>query len=213
MTTKVRERPIIFSGVMVRALLDGRKSQTRRVIKPRPDETFAEMSATTDFGWQTVGHSWRWTEDSDPGGRAWTCPHGVPGDRLWVREAFYDRADYSDIARIATNRFAYVADGIDGKRLWIKHSPIHMPRIASRITLEVTSVRAERVQDISERDAWSEGFPDPPGTNRDYPDRARYWFRHYWDLINIKRPGYAWADNPWVWVVEFRSAAGPPGEG
>lgn len=214
-----KERPILFSGPMVRAILDGRKTMTRRVAKRTASGLVKEPN----------GHR-RW-HPADPDAVA-ACPYGSPGDRLWVRET-WGSADgmyhghENDVPRV----IAYRADksAIDqglsrqvpipawdlAQWNWgtIKWRPsIHMPRWASRITLEVTDVRLERLQDISEEDAKAEGvatrclaepdespecsvgFRNPDGFALDN-------FRSLWDAINGAE---SWDANPWVWVVSFR---------
>lgn len=148
-------------------------------------------------------------------GDGMTCPYGVPGDRLWVKETWgkslhsegYDENGY-EVVRICP---AYKADGMYrcGKPAnpeipwW---SPIFMPRWASRLTLEVTGVRVERLQKISEADAKAEGVQLSCGQSEknDYPNYKRS-FHQLWDKLNAQR-GYPWASNPWVWIVEFRKA-------
>lgn len=188
----MRERPIIFSGEMVRAILEGRKTQTRRVVKPQPP--------LDEWG---VSKPWQ-TDAFEVNGRDYRCPYGLPGDRLWVRETF--SPDYFD----AQSRHAYRADWTLESGEFVpepKWTPsIHMPRWASRITLEVTDVRVERVQDISNSDIYAEGIlppdPDEPGPY-DPDEGARSAFKDLWWSINAKR-GYGWEKNPWVWVVEFK---------
>lgn len=188
----MKERPILFSGPMVRAILDGRKTQTRRVCIGQ-----RELSRAADF-------------------QISRCPHGQPGDKLWVRETWrcrggreyeYQRHQPSVMYRADAAPESYVCDD------W--RPSIHMPRWASRITLEIESVRVERVQEISEEDAKSEGTPDdalvhyyceegndddPIGNHR---CNWRYGFSRLWDSINLKR-GFGWEANPLVWVITFR---------
>jgi hypothetical protein len=194
---KMKERPILFSAPMVRAILEGRKTMTRRVIKPHP----------TLFNGRAGGHDCGWPIDER--GRLVACPYGQPGDRLWVRETFQTLEDFA--AKDATY---YRADGkkitalVDGDKYDLSHKwrpSIFMPRALSRITLEITSVRVERVQDISEADAIAEGCI---ASNDDLTDGyfdipARSFFEDLWDSINAKL-GYGWDANPWVWVVEFK---------
>jgi hypothetical protein len=183
----MKERPILFSAPMIRAILEGRKSQTRRVMK---------------------------------GDYRYPCPYGGTGDRLWVREALRRNTE--------TNKWEYAADGDvvslpgghpSGAAMigWAHHKEgdvcvsIHMPRWASRITLEITGVRVERVQDISEADAMAEGV----GGIRDMQFAVALGNLHapahrlnYIDLWNeINGPG-SWAANPWVWVLTFKRAEG-----
>lgn len=182
----MKERPILFSGPMVRAILEGRKTQTRRILSARD---LAEMQPDADTDEPAVVQSLRFS----------------PGDRLWVKETF---------TRIRGNgiRLWYRADGepldrdgnvmptTPGEPRWA--SPLFMRRIDSRLTLEVTGVRVERLQDITEEDARAEGV-EPFDTGNAGDDRfsAREQFAALWDTINGKRA--PWASNPWVWVVAF----------
>lgn len=184
----MKERPILFSGSMVRAILDGRKTQTRRVV------TNARPYTATDNGIDIL-----WATGS------LRCPYGQPGDRLWVRETWCLRPE----------GYGYRADNNPDNNP-LKWGPsIHMPRWASRITLEVTGVRVERVQDISEEDARAEGIratrlshgsvvyhTDSYPTPNIYGS-AQERFVNLWHSINTPR-GYPWESNPWVWVVAFK---------
>ena len=200
----MKERPILFSGEMVRAILDGRKTQTRRVMKPQPDHFHVFDGVSTPCG-------------SDLGllpGPTCTgeipCPYGKPGDRLWVREAFYcndyryPHAEPSELLEEMMYRADHESpcrceEPLDGH--W--KPSIHMPRWASRITLEVTNVRVERLQEISEEDAWAEGVRCLPMHNNDcYGEDFRDAFQRIWDDINGKK--HPWRSNPFVWVVEFK---------
>ena len=201
----MKERPIIFSAPMVNAILEGRKTMTRRVVKPQPDHPqFGKrhMLATDDEGVDLYLHS-------STLHRAIRCPYGTPGDRLWVRESGWERPERTaKMMREGADtwpRFAYVADGwseddhADFKRWGFKRRPsIHMPRWASRITLEITAVRVERLNDISESDALAEGaiVPGWPGA-----ECAVDAFHEIWSTINGPS---AWSANPWVWVVVFQ---------
>ncbi len=246
MTTATKERPIIFSGEMVCAILDGRKTQTRRVIKPQPpcdcDVQPEEMSKRTPEGWQAAGHSGQWWCPCCTGDWQPRCPYGVPSDRLWIREAFvtgwpteggevmYCDEDGNDLPE----HVWYRADlrhfrGDPLRRGWrsdrgavmdgwtdedgghqdnIPWKPsIHMPRWASRILLEITNVRVERVQKISESDAYAEGITEADiqavsRRNRKKPG-AILAFWDLWNSINAKR-GFGWDGNPWVWVITFK---------
>jgi hypothetical protein len=197
------ERPILFSAPMVRALLAGTKTQTRRAVKPQPVQ-------------QREG--WSWWSKALGAGHLHTaadamvrlmepyCPYGAPGDRLWVREtwarddedaALFYRADVGT-GNEADDWQHNIDVGASGYR-W--RPSIHMPRAASRITLEITAVRVERLQDISEADAFAEGIPG------NLLHRAQGWapraYRLLWEQIN---GAGSWDANPWVWVVEFRRA-------
>lgn len=198
--TEVKERPILFSGPMVRAILEGQKTQTRRVVKPAPlhRPVLCRPGATigcTDEQWVDA--------DGIHAGKPMKCPYGKPGDRLWVRETWawcskarghwLYRADDSDLGT------CHVKDG-----RW--KPSIHMKRAASRIMLQVVAVRVERLQEISEADAEAEGV----AFMREYPDAdetlsARQLYDILWESINGDG---SWAANPWVWVVEFRKVEG-----
>ena len=188
---EMRERPIIFSDEMVRAILAGNKTQTRRVVKPQP----------------VLGKPWKNWFTVDPVNvdipRQY-CPYGLKGDRLWVREKF----------SISGNGYFY-SDESDGTVKVAWSSPIHMPRKASRIMLEITNVRVERLQEISETDAKAEGVIVTEGHincerlfSELRPDlekisAAQQAFSDGWDKLNAKR-GFSWDSNPWVWVIEFK---------
>lgn len=188
----VKERPILFSSPMVVAILEGRKSQTRRLVKPGGP---------------------RWGPDDRPDTRLGT-PYGAPGDRLWVKEAI--RLDRTEAERDWNGERAwasYVADGsptkLDSWGWKLSTLPsMFLPRGLSRITLEVTGVRAERLQDISEEDAKAEGVEahDDDGVtyygplNRGHAS-ARVAFERLWESINGEG---SWDANPWCWVIGFR---------
>jgi hypothetical protein len=181
----MKERPILFSAPMVRALLDGRKTQTRRIVKHRP--TMIEVDGVTVHG------------------KKQKCPYGQAGDRLWVRETWQLFPRIEGASRIYYRASCTAPSVLDD---WRWTPSIHMPRWASRILLEVTAVRVERLQAISRADAAAEGIcfpegePKPPGYRCDrWPEEN---FAGLWDSIN---GAGAWAANPWVWVVEFRRAS------
>ena len=182
------ERPILFSGPMVKAILDGRKTMTRRVVKGK---TALEWLEPGVFSPSFVGNP----ENG-------LCPYGKPGDLLWVRETFAAPFQHLDCEEGKT--VFYRADGAqqdDGQ--W---SPsIFMPRWASRITLEVAGVRVERLQEITDADALAEGVnTQGPYFVEDYEKQQSYTvaqFAALWDSINGKT--YPWDSNPWVWVIEF----------
>lgn len=217
----MRERPILFSAPMVRALLDGRKTQTRRVVKGLP-----ERSLEFDRQWHanvmrpgSVLSHWSWW-DGPPHGQSIyhtaDCPYGVPGERLWVREAFSGPWDMRVLPPAQWGAFCpihYWADGDPTEGDWTRPKPsIHMPRWASRLTLEITDVRVERLQAISDRgqpnDCIAEGvfagdFIDKGGDwlERGFSSIERCRFHDLWAAINGPE---SWADNPWVWAVSFR---------
>jgi hypothetical protein len=193
----MNEKPILFNGEMVRAILDGRKTQTRRVIKPQPTGFPKHLTEGTTLSFTLKK-------------KKWECPYAKRiDDRLWVRETWASHeymddtrpSDFTKSAQMlplwyrANNQMHNVNQG--------KWRPsIFMPRWASRITLHITDVRVERVQDISEEDAIAEGVLKAGGASLSLY-AARHHFSQLWDRINAKR-GYGWDINPWVWVVEFR---------
>ena len=196
----MKERPILFSAPMVRAILNGTKTQTRRAVKDR----HIDAAPPACF--------FQWLRER--------CPYGQPGDRLWVRET-WQVVDGSERAR-------RIVTDPSPSRGWIEyaatvhpgHEPpprwrpsIHMPRWASRILLEITAVRVERLQDISEEDAVAEGIardgdgyerfhvdPDAP-VGQSFTRNPVLAYRGLWDYIN---GGGAWDKDPLVWVIEFR---------
>ena len=206
--------PILFNGEMVRAILEGRKTQTRRPMVPQPPD----------------GHWWAETEAEQrlaaeyyPSARGRGCPCGIPGDRLWMRETFIledtdtpptDGRPYRETEEPgefgqllvphyrATEPEPHIvpldlSDSYDDRTRW--HPSIFMPRWASRITLEVTDVRVERVSDISLADVHAEGKPE-----NIWPTELEFtWFRQQWNSIYAKR-GLGWDANPWVWAVSFK---------
>ena len=196
----MKERPIIFRAEMVRAILAGRKTQMRRIVKPLHMATVhAEQFPILAM-----------------------CPYGSPGDRLWVRETC--RAEAIDdegllgVRYVADGRFMPIANTREASDRWVQLywyrgmegatvPPIHMPRWASRITLEITDVRVERLQDISEADAVAEGCkPIRPELVQDglivrLGRSAVEEFRLVWEEIH---GGGSWEKNPWVWVIEFK---------
>lgn len=230
-----RERGIIFSAPMVRALLDGRKTQTRRICKPAIDGEFPARSVHPDG----AGTGWiAWWGDPItaaesarmyPGAEGFRCPYGQPGDRLWVRETFiHEPADYcweasvSIPCRPASTVYRADCEGETRGGGWT--SPLFMPRNLSRLTLEVTGVRVERLQAISAADAWAEGIPASPDVN------PIHEYAELWDSINSPKPPQhirrrkgrgkpteqwdeahppksnpnSWDANPWVWAISFR---------
>lgn len=229
----MKERPILFSAPMVRAILAGTKTQTRRVVKPQP------IQATTAVGtWHHPDDAdgrgyrfWSFGPDPDHPGREYIqpdwaipCPYGPPGDRLWVRENFspiypqdpsYNGGNPIEYDYQATYKHGdRLGDLMGVKKKW--KPSIHMPRWASRITLEVTDVRVERLQDISEADADAECFGgDYPGKVLPdlFPGPVGRWshlsmaqcYGRLWESIN--GPG-SWDANPWVWVVGFNKLKG-----
>jgi len=233
----MKEHPILFSGPMVRAILEGRKTQTRRVIKPQP------YIVADGWMWAKVAHlienlsGTRYVKSK----MAPLCPYGAPGDRLWVRETHWkDKRDPDSCVIYAHDPryFKYKRDGILGRcehedfartnltleeaenavqsnKNWKKHPSIHMPRWASRINLEITDIRVERLDVITKTDIRAEGvevqYLDHDGDDYNFRFSEKQIgyanFRYLWDSINAKR-GYPWKDNPWIWVVEFKRVTG-----
>jgi len=196
----MKERPILFSALMVRALLDGSKTQTRRVVKPQPSFFGSMTNPNTPFKTLDAGLHCQIT-----------CPYGQPGDQLWVRETWCHQWD--DFTGYQEEKFFYRASTPDVQHVdGAERSPwkpsIHMPRAASRITLEITGVRVERLQHISEADARAEGARNlDVASGRETLDpysRQGSCVAHYkniWQEIN----GHdSWEANPWVWVIEFK---------
>lgn len=226
----MKERPILFSGEMVKAILEGRKTQTRRVVKGfaldllQPDNFTPEYVALSEND---------------------LSPYGYSGDLLWVRETFFaygrwetrysvkkgrDEWHFVDMTVECDRAYQYAADEPDVPLArnrggvtpgWWKRPAIHMPRWDSRITLEVIGVRVERLQDTSYDDAIAEGVSDFAGTfetddvnaigeSPEQTARRLEWpqrqYRSLWDSLNAAR-GYGWDANPWVWVVSFRRAS------
>lgn len=193
----MRERPILFSGDMVRAILEGRKTVTRRLVDPQPP----------------AGHQWHgWIVESsirkDEGKASWAacegslahdahrvhCPFGRPGDRLWVRETFVGGQNGTAIRYRATEPDWPAGQGTH----WPWRPSIHMPRWASRILLEVTAVRVERLHDITLGEICKEGLArsiyEFAPVQRGFDAFADLW----------KSTGGDWDANPWVWVIEFK---------
>lgn len=207
-------RPILFTAPMVRALLDGTKTQTRRLIK-RPTDHFHASCVTPK--WQD-NRFW-WFDDRGQLWRELKCPYGQPGDLLWVRETcVYDWAG-------ATPRWRYRADeaSVIAKFPIERPQPyrwprgvvpsIHMPKTASRLTLRLTEIRAQRLQDIGEADAIAEGVTKVRDhcyviRGFDYDEAglchssAITPYAKLWDSINAA-DGIRWEDNPWVWALTF----------
>lgn len=196
------EHPILFSGPMVRAILDGTKTQTRRAVKPQPrdvpDGSYVDAyNHTSDWCFWSADN--RLVNSVGPIDKTcmWRCPYGKPGDLLWVRETWAKRC--ADAEQFGTEEVLYKATSMLIVPPAWKPS-IHMPRWASRITLRVTDVRVQRVQEISEEDAIAEGCRGELRGDTIYPPHAQ--FAELWDSINAKR-GHSWESNPWVWAVTF----------
>lgn len=224
----MKERPILFSAPMILALFAGTKTQTRRKMKPQLD----------DDGRVRVNDGHAFIGNSTSGNRVTRviCPYGVPGDRLWVRESLYRRPSGSWFYSADDLYITLPHDhpGVPAMISWAhhkdgKHCPsIHMPRWASRLALEVTDVRVQRVQEISLDDARAEGIPQMHGEAvtlgliRPYgpvpgngPDSRDLWdnrtsvenFSGLWNSIHAK-DGCGWDANPWVWAITFNVVNG-----
>lgn len=218
----MRERPILFNAEMVRAVLDGRKTQTRRIMSPQPADDIQPHKFPNKalLGWLSS------LEHKHGSFTAHICPFGQPGDRLWVRET------WADVNHDGCPAVAYRADGEvrdlnedDGEeddpnleKYWFANwypdlisgtegrwtPSIHMPRWASRITLEITGVRVEWLASISSDDARAEGYPADRAADGGNSD-PWLWFRDLWDGIY---PEQSFKANPWVWIVEFKRVEG-----
>ena len=203
----MKEKPIIFSTEMVRAILDGRKTQTRRVVKPQP-----KPHQSGGWIWEKVGGV-----IATKSGKIYKSkmlsrnPYGQSGDRLWVRETWriFDNKNEDCGCNEPCSCHRY-----NGKPIYRANNPedgykwkpsIHMPKKYARIWLEITNIRVERLQEISEEDSIAEGSQIPcselPKSCQQGTLTERTQFSRIWDSINGKK--YPWADNPWVWVIEF----------
>ena len=201
----MKEHPILFRGNGIRAILDDRKTQTRRVIKPQP-KMIGHPVAGTAIPYRRAVEDWEITAKDEI-----LCPYGQPGDHLWVRETFQNAGifTYSDAKKLTSvigypdgQGIIYRASETSSVYVPGWKSSTCMPRWASRITLEITGVRIEQVQDISEHDAKEEGaqaIPWYPGGHISY----RNGFATSWDRVNAKS-GFGWDANPWVWVIGFK---------
>lgn len=199
----MRERPILLNVDMVRAVLNGSKTQTRRIMKVQPDED--GLAKVTNGPWV------------DTSERVYNCPFGQPGDRLWVRETFsvVPRTAYAaseDVQQVIcpndSHDAAIFRAGWEHSTGGIRWRPsIHMPRWASRITLEITGVRVERLNSMTESDALAEGCHGGHGAIPGYMYSAtpHEHFHHIWESIY---GADSWQANPWVWVIEFKRVEG-----
>ncbi len=211
-----KERPIIFSGSSVRAILEGRKTVTRRVMKHQPHEDASvtvenyNVAVVDRHGEQQPGPEvfGAWWSDGE---RGCVCPYGQPGDRLWVRESLGYDCEYGHyfaaggkhgetvyLCSLFDDEDAQTGPSYDGLLPERSVPSIHLHRRYSRILLEITDVRVERLQDISDADALAEGC-----SHKDmrHGDRLASVFARLWESIN---GAGSWGANPWVWVVEFR---------
>lgn len=214
----MKERGMIFNDPMVRAILDGSKTQTRRIMRVQPDSPnfgllrIVESTARSDVG------KYHWSESNACGNhtrsKLFTCPFGAVGDRIWVRETFaaFD-ADWkfpgrpNDLRDGPWPNLIYSAGSEKAPPKGTCRPSIHMPRWASRITLEITDVRVEQLSSISEEDARAEGCAGGHDSIPDYHYSAtpNEHFRHVWTSIYGEE---SWLANQWAWVIEFRRIEG-----
>jgi len=200
-----KERPIIFSAEMVRAILEGRKTQTRRPIKPQPPEGYKDPFYKRD--------EQRWFFRGITPVVVWPIKGlkapGRPGDRLWIKETWRNNGRCENGIQYKADMPEEIVSGF----MW--KSPIYMPRWASRITLEIMDIRVERIQDITEKDFFAEGsyfYEKEPGFSAWHIGsfsslvNENTWknaFAQLWDSFGIKK-GFGWDMNPWVWVIKFK---------
>ncbi len=204
----MKERPIIFSAPMIKAILDGSKTMTRRVLRKQPADILPMKGEWAGKRWVTLRE--RLPDISEQHGDIIRCRLGDPGDSLWIREGWavhgkWDKRPPSKLPKAA--RVWYSTDG--PKPAWAgrKRSGRFMPRWASRITLEITGVRVERLQEITEEDAIAEGFlgrysKDEDGIKSELFSPIEE-FRATWDSLNSSS-GFPWESNCYVWVISFR---------
>lgn len=224
-TATLTARPILFSGPMVQAILEGRKTQTRRVLKLQPLDVLTKRppwanNATRVFNGRRC---WFYLAETNPNrGGIFKCRHGEVGDQLWVRETWAtsildpEGSSFQDDPDNYTIVYRADKDDAKWKEHWThcevvngrcKQTPcappwrpsIHMPRWASRLTLEITDVRVERIRQITSADCIREGFS--PTMRNETPAKER--FKELWDTLNAKR-GHSWESNTWVWVLSFK---------
>ena len=212
-------KQVLFKTEMVQAILDGRKTQTRRIIKPQPEIT---------NNWYSWNGHWPNSEhgacgcnvlDGFSDAMAWRAPFGKVGDHLWVRETWGVIRAFDDLSPSIIHHDTIVGYKTDPTDKWYQtgfsgdagkwRSSIHMPRWASRITLKITSIKIQYVQEITTADAKAEGVKE----SFVMPDHVVsmgyvHAFRELWDSINSDR-GFGWDKNPWVWVIEFEAKVKP----
>ncbi|EDY8451024.1 hypothetical protein GQP35_004015 [Salmonella enterica subsp. enterica] len=212
----MNERGMIFNGEMVRAILEGRKTQTRRPVKPQP-----ELTERSGFSWNgVVFGSGSDDRETNRNFAHVKCPFGKPGDRIWVRETWAEAgASAPDLKLYRANYPAHVPTHYENvpPAEDVRWTPsIHMPRWASRITLEIIDVRVERLHSISERDALREGLFQLPASGRyclqpgmQYFGMASHNAKEVYSWLWASIYGEeSWAANPWVWVIEFKRVEG-----
>ncbi|PXK97257.1 hypothetical protein [Klebsiella variicola] len=222
----MKERGMIFNGEMVRAILDGRKTQTRRIMKVQPEHSELGLRRVVESKNGIDDGKYFWSQSDATGlksrSKPFACPFGTVGDRIWVREAFRVHSRATDVATLVykasernswTEQTHRVPVAVCNKPATPeKWTPsLHMPRWASRILLEITNVRVERLNAISQADAIAEGAPpshpsiDCVSQEYGFPDFSRSWFGQTWQHIYGEE---SWDANPWVWVIEFKRVEG-----
>lgn len=203
----MKEHPMIFNTEMVRAIIDGRKTMTRRIMKVQPENSELGLRQIIDSSVAKEVGMYFWCQADACGvkrrSKPFPCPFGAVGDRIWVRETFASGlSTKSTLAYRATHKPDDLEDGFYDTIKWTPS--IHMPRWASRITLEITGVRVERLNSISHESARAEGYPvdrEADGGDSD----PWLWFRDLWDGIY---PEQSFKHNPWVWVITFQRVEG-----
>ncbi|EAO4078933.1 hypothetical protein NCW85_004496 [Salmonella enterica] len=217
----MNERGMIFNAEMVRAILDGRKTQTRRIMAIQPEHSELGLRRVIDSKNGRDNGKYFWSQSDARGlkmrSKVFGCPYGEVGDRIWVRETYqgplfdYEHMEsyLEDSSKFYKPEFCvYRADGKPAPEFYDADDnlhcgwrpSIHMPRWASRITLEITGVRVERLNSITESDAEAEGV-----TDTGFGDLLVDGYRYLWKSIYGEE---SWAANPWVWVIEFKRVEG-----
>lgn len=218
---------MIFNAEMVRAILDGRKTQTRRIMSIQPEHSELGLRRVIDSKNGRDNGKYFWSQSDARGlkmrSKVFGCPYGEVGDRIWVRETYqgplfdYEHMEsyLEDSSKFEKPEFCvYRADGKTAPEFYDADDnlhcgwrpSIHMPRWASRLTLEITGVRVERLASVSDEDAGKEGYPANPAPYGGTMDKW-LWFRGLWDSIY---PDQSFKHNPWVWVIEFKVVPNVP---
>lgn len=212
------ERPILFNGAMVRAILSGSKTQTRRVVKPQPSASIVRKACMTEGYPPLRGCYWEY------GGPIVYCPFGQPGDRLWVRETWKTHSTFENLSPREVppqSNIFYAADGRYSPSAARWRPSIHMPRWACRLVLEIIAVRVERLQALSNSDWDAEGISfcmEDPSTaaGRAFNEAEHYAIagvsmrgtpEDHGMRAQFAEQGLDWDSNPWVWVIEFKQVA------
>ncbi|EOZ9154761.1 ASCH domain-containing protein [Citrobacter freundii] len=223
----MKEHGMIFNAEMVRAILDGRKTQTRRIMSIQPEHSELGLRRVIDSKNGRDNGKYFWSQSDARGlkmrSKVFGCPYGEVGDRIWVRETYqgplfdYEHMEsyLEDSSKFEKPEFCvYRADGKTAPEFYDADDnlhcgwrpSIHMPRWASRLTLEITGVRVERLASVSDEDAGKEGYPANPAPYGGTMDKW-LWFRGLWDSIY---PDQSFKHNPWVWVIEFKVVPNVP---